>query len=657
MKGELILDNKGQPEAMKSMYQPSSKIRDFTSEVKVDYETGYNINHKPFQEFNNRSLITIMNDNQRKFNNYIEPKSEDPNESWRWNGIRPITRSKIISMAAHLTARTIFPNTFAQNDQDELDKQAGNTMRDLIKYNIKHSDYEEKNLFAVLSALVNPIVWMKVEFNEVIQTIKERQDNGELTYREVVDEVLSGLQSHIVPADEMLIADPYQYDEQKQRFLIRKRMIDYSDAKALYEDHKNFQYVQRGVRALFNEDDGMFYDQFDDSLDSLAEEVTYYNRQKDIEVVFVNGIYLGDDDPAENMMSHRRTVKDQNGKPVEVPIYPFSKSGYEPIDEGRFIFYKSAVEKLAPEQDLVDTMYRMVMDGTFLSVMPPVALRGVGEEFDEQVIYPGGVTSLPQEGSVEPLQITNLNAGYRALQEIERSMSESSQDKIRQGIPTSESKTAFEMAQVERNARIQLGLFGKMIARLVTKTGYLMIDLIIHHQTVGQVEEILGGSVRMKYRSFLLPDEEKEGKRITKKIEFDESLVGKELTPKERERKEDQMASEIDEDMELVRINPERFANMKFLITVSADNMIPESEAFEKAIKLEAYDRMIANPYTEHKSVTRDFLVNVVAKGEADKYMAKGEIPAQMAAGGGKTTPLVEQATKTGALKGLLNQQ
>ena len=61
----------------------------------------------------------------------------------------------------------------------------------------------------------------------------------------------------------------------------------------------------------------------------------------------------------------------------------------------------------------------------------------------------------------------------------------------------------------------------------------------------------------------------------------------------------------------LIEVNPEMFAKMKFLIIVEMDRLLPKNEAFEKALKLEAYDRMIENPFIDQEAVTRDFLIYI----------------------------------------------
>ncbi|MFQ5976470.1 MAG: hypothetical protein ACE5J5_09185, partial [Candidatus Hydrothermarchaeales archaeon] len=459
------------------------------------------------------------------------------------------------------------------------------------------------------------------DYVKTFQTIKERNENGEMITTEVIDDVLSGFQPHNIPADEILISNPYQFHLQKQKFLIKKRFIDYDEVRSLYGNHENHQYVQRGIRTLYTtENEGTFYDQVDEELDSLAEEAIWYHRTEDMQVGFVNGIYMGDDDVTANPIKHRDNMNR--------PKYPLAKLGFEPIDEKRFFFYKSLAFKLTDDQDLADQMFRMTMDGTYLSVMPPLAVEG-GEKVDSSVIFPGAVTNFGKDSRVTPISVgQNLQAGYRALQEIERSMAEGSQDKIRAGVTQAGDQTAFEISKQEENARRMLGIFGKMISGWVIDFGSLMVDDIIHHQTIGEVEEILGGDVRMKYRSFLLPEQIEKGRKVTRKIIFDEALIGQRMTEKEKLQASFEALEEqggIDSDTFIYRVNPQLFSRLKYLLYLSADILPPKSEAHERIMKMLAYDRLIQNPFVDQENVTRDFLVRPWAQGESDKYMKKAQ--------------------------------
>lgn len=620
MIGELFFKDDKEKLRQLSDYQPSAAVGEITLKVKNDYSTGHENINRSFRELNDESVITRKNIDQARFNAYVEPKSDDPEDSWRWNGVRPLARFKMISIAAHTTASLLYPKAFAQNDNDEEDEEGANIMQDMIAWNIRNSKYEISYLYGVIGALTNPCVYLGAEYAEVMQTIRERDKNGELTKTEVIDEVLSGFQTHVIPTDEILIANPYQYFHQKQRFTVRRKFIDYDEAKAKYGEHPNWEYLKPGVKALYNEDDGLFYDQASEELATLCEDANYRNRREDIEIPFVNGIYFGDDDTENNPMKHRDFMNR--------PKYAEAKSGYGPIDEMRFYYYKSAAFELGNDDDLVNAMWRVRMNMSILAGEPPVGISG-DDQIDQSVMFPGSVVAFGDKDTKMTTLMPNVN--FAALDSgigmVEKSMSEGSQSDGRMGIST-EGETAYARSKDEQNAQIKLGLFERMNKELVNDFGELMVDIIVNHQTVGEVEELTGGQTRMKFRSFLLPDQNQDGKLVTKRIEFTEDLIGRDMTDKEKRKKSFELMEKEEKSggkVRLIKANPYRFRNLKYMLSVEADDMLAKNEMAQLAFSLRAYDRMITNPYVEGEAVTRDYLVKPFAKGETDKYMKDSE--------------------------------
>ena len=114
-----IPKNQKEKDKAGSLYMPPADVLEITKKVKQDYETGKLIMDRPYEEFNDLTLAQRQNKDQKAFNSYTEPRSTDPDESWKWKGVRPITRNKIISITAHITAQILIPNVFAQNNADE----------------------------------------------------------------------------------------------------------------------------------------------------------------------------------------------------------------------------------------------------------------------------------------------------------------------------------------------------------------------------------------------------------------------------------------------------------------------------------------------------------------------------------------------------------
>ncbi len=569
MIGNFLLDKEGKIISQVSAYQPAEDIKNLTERISQDFSVAYNNQHKPFTEFNDVSLLQRADIDQKRWNAYRQPQSQDIDEMWRWNGIRPITRNRILGIVAQMTANIVIPAPFAQNDKDEVDKMAAQVMRDLLEFNIRNSNYLDNYVMWITDALVNPVAYMGCGFFEAFQTIKE-ENEGKISKKEVIDGVLSGFQTFNIPLDEILIGNFYQKNLDRQRYVIRRRYIDYDEAKSLRGDHKNFGYIEPGIKSVFDGDSSMFYNIVDDNLQTLCEEVTYYNRLEDSEIQFINGIYVGDDDTEANPIKHR----DNENKPK----YNFSKMGYEDISS-RFFFYKSAAWKLGDDDELVIRTEQLLADATFLETMPPTVTSGTGQ-LSEAIAIPGKNTTFENiDAKITPIHLgSSLSSAFNLLLKKEKDISESSQDPLMSGVQTS-AKTATESALLAQNAKITLGRFGAMLSNSLKKFGELMIDVILQHQTIGEVEMISDTESAQKFKTFIVSTEE-NGQKLTKKITFKPEMIGEEISPEKAKQKSYEMLDKeggIDSDTRIYEVNPEKWRKLKYFITVDVDQLLPLS--------------------------------------------------------------------------------
>jgi len=574
----------------------------------------------PRREFDDMSVLERQSLDQASFNNYVGSPSEDPDEAWRSQAVRPIIRNRVISIAAHVTGALIFPQVYAQNDQDQADKDAAEVMKDLMEWAGEQSDYARTFLYAVIAALVNPGVIIHTEFAEHYRTVKEMDEKGGWTENQILDEAYSGFKDSIVPLDEIFVANLYESDIQKQPFIIWRRAIDFSAAQAKYGDNPVFKrYVRPGLQCLFDEKTNQFYEQYDEKLrDRLVDEVIYYNRTEDLQLVLLNGVLLSHPDQPN---------------PRKDKKYPFAKSGYELFDEGKFFYYSSLVKKMSKDEEVLNTLYRMVIDGTYLRLMPPMAIFG-NEEVNSSITTPGTMNTFDQETRVEKLDIGgNLSEGMAAIEKVESSMSESSNDILQSGQDSGGSNTAFEISRLEQNARVMLGLFAKMIGMLVKDLGELRLSDILQYLTVADVDRLTGDSSRLRFQSFILPDKTSNGKRKTRHIKFDDSIIQTGIEPEEMKTPMDMSFDVLEEeggldtDQEIFLVAPKLFRERKFKVKVSPETVTPPSDNVKRALNLELYDRAIASPVVDQKAVFTDLLLGSYdsTKGDTDKYVLKDQ--------------------------------
>ena len=453
-----------------------------------------------------------------------------------------------------------------------------------------------------------------MEYAEAYQEIIEGTQS-EFTKKKVRDDILSGFQNHLHNANDILISNPYQFDIQKQKCLVKKRPISYDEAEALYGEHENFKYVQAGLKQTLGED-GLYYDVIDNNSD-LVEENTFYYRRQDCQATFINGVYLGGNNTEYNPFTHR-TNKNK-------PKYPFAKFGAEPIDDKKFFFYKSLAAVMSNDQEAIDREWQMFFDASALSTYSPIITAGAGK-IDKSVIVPATVTEIGRDATVTPLNVANPIAALNALREAERSLNESSQDPQMVGSQQGAQKTRGEAILLQQNAETNLGPITKLASQVVKDVGELMFDDIIRYQTVGEIAEILGGVPQMKFRTFVTPNKVKAGKKVTEYIKFTDRFAGKKMSQEEKDMEELKMYQENGDEKHLYEVNPLLFSRMNFLISIDPDQIMQKNTAFEREFKLAVFDKAIATFQAtgiDPQKLAQDFLLEPLVKGEAGKYFIK----------------------------------
>lgn len=609
------VDKKGMITDEQSPYIETDQELQVSSMILKHFILGTVNMYTPRVEFNDLSLINRDQYDQMEFNTYQPNNGEawegDPQSAWRSRAIRPIVRNKCISIAAHATARLIFPKIFAYNNQSDEQQEAAQVMEDLMEWSGDVSNYPFVALMRVVTAMSSPASIGYTEYGEVYRTVKtEKDEKGNWIEKRVRDEAYPCFMDEVVPVGQLYIENMYEPDIQKQGWLIWRKVYAYSDAQVKYNGvYDNFKYVRPGVQTIYDDANRQFYYVYDPNMRSEdVEEIIYWNKNLDLKIIMVNRVML---------------TKFDNPNPRQDKLYPFDKFGYEPINN-RFFYYKSLAFKLQHDADIVNTLYQMIIDGTYLAIFKPMVNRG-GEIIASDVIVPGAVTTLSSpEANLEAINVgSDLKQGMDTLAAVEKSINESSQEPLQQGVADKGSQTAYEISKLEQNANTVLGLFLQMIAKHVKDFGKLRVGDIVQYLTLPDVAMITGDS-ELTYKTFFLKGVEKTGGK-NKKIEFTMDVPESMTEEEHLNRSYDLLEEEKAKDMTISKANPKTFRELQYMVTVHPDVLNPRSEDLERAWAVEDFDRMIGHPEVFDPKETGKLLLgsNLTTKKDAERYLAK----------------------------------
>lgn len=609
----------GEIESPLSAYQEPFEVQELTSVSEIDLQTGDEILTRPFEEFNNMSLIQRANLDQKDWLAWSESPSENPDESWMFTGTSNATRNAIISTAAHLTQEVIYPKSYAQNDDDEEDIAAAQVMDNALEYNCRRDNYQETFLYGTISGLVNPVSYFKVEYARDFQEITVGTAEN-FSKKKVIDDEYSGFQYSLLPLDEVLLGNPYVFEMQKQPFVIHRRRITYKAAEQKFGNHPNWEHVRPGIYTRLNAGDNLFYD-VDDQDDSSVVVETYSYRHTDMQFDRVNGLYMSNPNVDYLPMRHR----DNKNRPK----YNIVKYGAEPIDSMRFAYFKSLASKLSNDKELVDRMRQNAVDASTFSTFPSIFTMGAGK-MDKSVFIPATVVDLHKDAKVSPATgVANPSFAYEAARNAEIDMNKASVGPQSSGIGAGPQKTRGEAELLQQNAITNLGIIGQMLVNgMIRPIGELMMDDIIRYQTVGESMELSGGALGMKYQTLILNDKVINGDKKTVVINFTDRWAGRNISDEEKEKMEVELFDKAGDNKVLFEVNPALWSRSQFMIVVDGGALRPKSERQDVNAKLAIYDRALANPLIANDpeklaDVTRDLLFEPTLKGESAKYIPK----------------------------------
>lgn len=601
-------------------YAPSEAENQVRAMILRHFVLGTTNCYTPRVEFNDLSLVLRDQYDQMEFNTY-QPNNGDPWEgapqtAWRSRALRPVVRNKCMSIAAHATARLLFPKIFAFNSDSESQEDAAQVMEDLMEWSGDMSNYPYIALMRVITALSSPASIGYTEYGEVMRLVKtERNDDGSWKEERIRDEAYPCFMDCVVPVDQLYIQNFYEPDIQKQGWLIWRKVYSFSEAQNKYgQFYDNFQYVHPGVQTIYDDANRTFYYVYDPNMrQEDIEEIVYWNKNLDLKIIMVNGIMLTPYD---------------NPNPRQDKLYPFDKFGYEPINN-RFFYYKSLAFKLQHDADIVNTLYQMVIDGTYLSIFKPMVNVG-GEIIASDVIVPGAVTTLSDPNAdLRAINVgSDLKSGLETLQVVEQSITETAADQQATPPANGSTQTAYQISVIEQNANTVLGLFLQMIAKHVKDFGQLRMGDILQYLTMPDVS-MIEDDPELVYKTFAVKSPTK-GLGQPKQIRFDSDMPENITLDDYMGLSYDLLEEEEDKKLEISRVNPELFRELSYMTTISPDILNPKSQDLEDAYGLENFDRMVTAPsgMFDPEATARLLLTsNPRTRKDPDKYVAKQPAP------------------------------
>lgn len=612
-------------------------VKRLWEQVRDDYFKSFALQNRPFQEFDQMSLLQRMNLDQQTWGAFVGANYSPTDQSWRWQGRKNTARNKIIGILAHVVSAMLYPFVYAYNEDNKEDEMTARVMRILIENHLKKTKYEDKFLYMMCSALVNPAVFAQVEFVEAVQKIKFKKD-GKWVVDEVIDEILTGIHLNLVPVDQMMLGDFYTSDIQAQPYIIRVRRVSYNEAKAIYggkyflKGVDVFESVRKGdltqVVGAGRDQQTIYNIDWTLADQNFVQVLTAYYKSEDLEVDFVGGVLMGnyEDVLNTNPFKKRRLTTTKTGEYATMPVYPFAKTGFEIIDpNGRFAYYKSAANKEFWDDASLNRAFQLAQDSSYLGAFPPSMITGITGPIDASIMIPGNTFGAPKDATLTPaFQQRNMPSLQFLMEQNTNDMSLSTQDALQSGV-AEKGITATASIKAEQNAKIMMTGFAAMISCLVRDIGQLYVDDVLLHTTQGEIDATVPESLVIKYRTIRLQTKE-GGKDVNNIINFDPNMSLPTFNKDKANELEWKLYNENGKDKPksfMYMVDPYKFAKAQFTVYVDPQVIVSRSLGTDSLRK----DRLIQYainpaiaPFLNVKEVVDKLIIDELAEGDPDKY-------------------------------------
>lgn len=305
----------------------------------------------------------------------------------------PISRDQSDLFIANLAGQLLIPSVTAENPGIGIDKTIGRIAKSLLDWAHQNDGFPSDNGHQKLTRAIHKMV---------VEGTVHIQDNVSI----------DGLESELVPNEEIFIPNFWESNIQKQGMLIRAKLnLTWEEGEAIWGELPNWKYVKPGFTDWWFVQRPKFKQLWDGIL-----------RERRLQVIYV-WIPLNKKELAEQKDKGRLDKKCKKAKWFniiinDIPMLPLDtlspyKDGEYPISKGVFCYFSksefywgnSLPNKIKQDKDWMDSWKTLLRYKGKLNALPPLISKN-GVFIDEEILLPNKIT--PISDNVELTRIEGV---------------------------------------------------------------------------------------------------------------------------------------------------------------------------------------------------------------------------------------------------------
>lgn len=540
---------------------------------------------QPHDEFDGQTYLQYCEANRKGSNTYIEPKKNKEDTNFASGTIR----QKMMAYLASLNNLDLTADVQAFDEQNQENKVLGEAVEDITWEVGQQDNDDEKKLLRQYELLEQGTVFVEEGWevrNKKAKTTVGKFDGtlGSVSWTARKKKDYEGCTRKIMMGENVYLGDIRQFDMHLQPRIATVEIVSWEEAKSKYGDWERFQYVPKVVtQTLTDKNGGTLYSPvhfYDHTLKNEVEIIKYQDAWNDEFMVLCNGVMMH---PVGYPLS------------AETPTggYTVVKQVYEVINS-HFAYGKSLVARMKTNAAILDEMMRMAVLKTQKSFAPAMA-NNTGRVLTSRIFAPGKITIGIDPTRLQPIDPNGRpveGAEFNMIEMLQRNIDRSSVDPSYQGQNSSGTQTATQVLELQRQAKLMIGLTVFVASLLEQKLTWARLDYILKYwfAPTEQFRNEYGGEGFLnRYRSVNRPKMipgAGMGRKITRladQIPADQEIYDAE-----------EAISTPEEPIRIVYLSPELIKSSRYMWYISVVPKEKKTDALSKVMFGEMMDKAMA---------------------------------------------------------------
>lgn len=538
----------------------NDKEKEQLARIREEADNANNQRAQSFMELDDMDYETWYEKAKQASQAYIKPKLNEEDVKV----VTGTTREKGNTVVATLLSYNLEADIIAYDENDNENRELGQAMEKMVRKSreLEVPRYEVKRPLMYAELVNQGNVFSRESWDEFAIPDKEleKMDYSEdvtfdkIKWKERMDKIYSFCNTTVLTGLEVYPGNIRQYFMELQPYIVTRKVITYSEAKAMFGKWERWKYVSDMFQISTELEHDLEYDDYQmvETEVKLVEFLMYYNKWTNEFQMLLNGVMML---PIGFPMSALTGICE----------YPIAKGDGEMISPN-FFYSRGIGAKTRMDQSMLDEMFKMMIIKTRKSYKPPLANKS-SYDVGPTVYMPGKIFKGLDAEKLQPIGDVGgvTPAEFNMTNFVKEVIDGKSMASVMEGQAPGRQATARQLIMQKEQSMMKLGGIMLGILNLENRMAWLRIYNILKHWTEAVDMKVVttrdGIKKKVKtYKTISVEDTIENGRKGEKIIDLTEDIPEDEQVIAE----EDLLSEVKGKPIRKVYINPKLLQNLKY---------------------------------------------------------------------------------------------